>query len=93
MIGVTRDFFARPLETKMQWYIGNSINHSGYVPQGEESYFGQKPDRKEAFDVPLDVPADDPDVLIAKTPFLGPVQWPDDDEFRRAVSEYYAAVL
>jgi isopenicillin N synthase-like dioxygenase len=92
LLAAARAFFDRPVEEKMSWYIGNSSNHSGYVPQGEERFLSQKPDRKEAFDVPLDVPANDPDVMIKKTPFLGPVQWPDDAEFRRAVSTYYTSV-
>lgn len=92
LIEAVKTFFARPTETKMAWYIGNSSNHSGYVPPGEEVFYGQKPDRKEAFDVPLDVPADDPDVLSGKTPMLGPVQWPDDAEFRKNVAAYYRAV-
>lgn len=92
LLEVSKRFFAKPLETKMTSYIGNSVNHSGYVPQGEESFYGQKPDRKEAYDICLDVPADDPDYLEGKTPFLGPVQWPDDDEFRAVAANYYAEV-
>lgn len=88
LIEAAKTFFARSAETKMTWYIGKSTNHSGYVPPGEEVFYGQKPDRKEAFDVPLDVPA----VLAGKTPMLGPVQWPDDPAFRAHVSAYYQAV-
>lgn len=89
LITASKNFFALPLESKMQWYIGHSSNHSGYVPQGEETFYGQKPDRKEAFDVPIDLPANDPDVLSGKTPLLGPVQWPDDAAFRFIVKSYY----
>lgn len=85
-------FFARSLDEKMRSYIGNSQSHSGYVPQGEEVFYGQKPDRKEAYDVSLDIPADDPDVLSGRAPMLGPVQWPDDPEFRAAVGAYYKDV-
>ncbi|MBX9682537.1 MAG: isopenicillin N synthase family oxygenase [Hyphomicrobium sp.] len=92
LLSVTKAFFAKPLNQKMNSYIGHSSNHSGYVPQGEESFYGSKPDRKEAFDISLDVPADDPDVIAAKTPFLGPVQWPDDAAFRTAVAAYYSEI-
>ncbi len=92
LIEVAKSFFALPPEKKITWYIGNSCNHSGYVPPGEEVFYGQKPDRKEAFDVPIDVPADDPDVLAGKSPFLGPVQWPDDPAFKEHVAAYYGAV-
>lgn len=92
LIRVTKGYFARPHEQKMASYIGNSINHSGYVPPGEEVFYGQKPDSKEAFDIPLDVAANDPEVVSGRTPFLGPVQWPDDAEFKAIASEYYDAV-
>jgi len=92
LVDAAKAFFVEPFEAKMGRYIGNSTNHSGYVPAGEEGFYGQKPDRKEAFDVPVDVPADDPDVIARRSPFLGPVQWPDDPVFRTNVSAYYAAV-
>jgi len=92
LLDATKAYFDAPLETKMAHYIGNSTNHSGYVPPGEETFYGQKPDQKEAFDIPLDVPADDPDVLDGKTPLLGPVQWPDDQRFRDAAATYYVEV-
>jgi isopenicillin N synthase-like dioxygenase len=92
LLKATIAFFNRPLEEKMSFYIGKSTNHSGYVPQGEESFYSQKPDRKEAFDISLDVPADDPEVLAGKTPFLGPVMWPDNKEFRETASAYYQEV-
>jgi isopenicillin N synthase-like dioxygenase len=92
LLDVTRKFFDRPLDAKMKSYIGLSQSHSGYVPPGEEVFYGQKPDRKEAFDVSLDVPADDPDVLSGRAPMLGPVQWPEDPEFKSAVGRYYGEV-
>src|ERR1700761_4652534 len=33
-----RAFFALPIETRMASYIGRSLNHSGYVPEGEEVF-------------------------------------------------------
>lgn len=92
LIGAAKRFFARPVEEKMAAYIGQSANHSGYVPVGEEVFAGSKPDHKEAFDIPLDVPADDPDVVSGLAPLLGPVQWPDDPQFKADVLAYYEAV-
>ena len=47
---------------------------------------------KEAFDLALDLPADDPDFL-AGNPLLGPNQWPALDGFAPAVRAWYDAVL
>jgi isopenicillin N synthase-like dioxygenase len=85
-------FFALPLARKMQTYIGHSRNHRGYVPEGEEVFYGGSIDRKEAFDLSMDLPPDDPDFL-AGNPLLGPNQWPDVPGFRAAVSAYYDAVF
>lgn len=92
LLAETKDFFAQPLDEKMRSYIGNSSNHSGYVPQEEEAFYGQKPDRKEAFDLSTDVPANDPEVLAGTTPMIGPVQWPQSPSFKAAASEYYAEI-
>jgi isopenicillin N synthase-like dioxygenase len=94
-------FFALPTEEKMAVYIGNSTNHRGYVPTGEEggSYKGtnpdgteKPPDLKEAFDISLELPADDPDYL-AGNPMLGPNQWPPLPGMKEALNAYYDATL
>lgn len=85
-------FFARPHDEKMQVYIGNSSNHRGYVPAGEEVFAGATPDHKEAYDLSIDLPADHPD-YVAGNPLLGPNQWPDLDGFTEPVSAYYDAVF
>ena len=85
--GAAEAFFARPLEDKLAWYIGRSVNHSGYVPEGEEVFAEGKIDKKEAYDVSLDCPAGDADA-----PMVGPNLWPDQPGFQGAVSAYYAAM-
>jgi isopenicillin N synthase-like dioxygenase len=92
LLAETKAFFALPLDEKMQSYIGKSLNHSGYVPQGEEAFYGQKPDRKEAFDLATDVPANDPEVLAGTTPMIGPVQWPKSPAFKAAAADYYQEI-
>jgi len=47
----TKRYFAQPISDKMQNYIGYSNNHSGYVPQGEEQFYGASVDLKEAYDI------------------------------------------
>lgn len=85
-------FFALPHEEKMKVYIGLSRNHRGYVPEGEEVFAAGSKDRKEAFDLSIDLPADDPDYL-AGNPLLGPNQWPDMADFRDPVMRYYNAIF
>lgn len=92
LLKVTESFFDLPYEEKMQVWIGRSSDHRGYVPEGEEGFAGTVPDRKEAYDLALDLPADDPDHL-AGNPMLGPNQWPGLPGFQLAVTAYYDAVL
>ena len=83
------NFFAQPDDYKQQYYIGNSRNHRGYVPFTEK---GDYPDEKnrsyEAFDLGLDLPANDPDYLAGKR-VLGPNVWPDLPGFQATVGQYY----
>jgi isopenicillin N synthase-like dioxygenase len=57
--------FALPVSVKEAYYIGHSRAHRGYVPVGEERFYGQgddsKIDKKEAYDLSIDLPVDDPD--------------------------------
>ena len=92
LLDASRRFFALPMQEKMKVYIGRSRNHRGYVPEGEEVFAAGSRDRKEAFDLAIDLPADDPDV-VAKNPLLGPNQWPALASFRSSVMAYYHAVF
>lgn len=92
LLAATKAFFALPAEEKMKVYIGKSRNHRGYVPEGEEVFNGASTkDAKEAYDLSLDLPDDDPD-YIAGNPLIGPNQWPDLPGFADAVSAYYDGV-
>lgn len=88
LIAQAQRFFARPMDEKMRFYIGNSSNHSGYVPEGEEQYAGGSKDLKEAYDLSFDYTE-----APQRFRLLGPNQWPDSEDFRREVSAYYTAAL
>lgn len=92
LLVAAKQFFALPIEKKMDVYIGRSRNHRGYVPEGEEVFAAGTKDKKEAFDLSRDLPPDDPDFL-AGNPLLGPNQWPDVPRFKEAASAYYDAVF
>jgi isopenicillin N synthase-like dioxygenase len=80
-------YFALDRETKMKSYIGQSENHSGYVPVGEEQFVGGSEDLKEAYDVNCDYAP-----VTGRRPLLGPNLWPDMPGFREDVLAYYIHV-
>jgi isopenicillin N synthase-like dioxygenase len=94
LIARTRAYFAQDTALKMRDYIGNSDNHSGYVPEGEEQFYGAKPDLKESYDVGFDLGAFDAETQAkAKRPMLGANRWSEFPGFREDVKAYYDAVF
>ncbi|WP_051215045.1 isopenicillin N synthase family dioxygenase [Granulicoccus phenolivorans] len=91
MHAASQRFFAQPEAEKRRVWIGNSTNHRGWVPPGEEFFAGQAPDLKEAYDLSIELPADHPAVGPAR--MLGPNQWPDLPGFREPVEAWYAATF
>ncbi|HAE64620.1 MULTISPECIES: isopenicillin N synthase family oxygenase [Acinetobacter] len=81
---IAEHYFAQDDALKMQNYIGKSVNHSGYVPIGEERFSSNSYDLKESYDVNYDYQGS-----ALNFPLLGPTQWPDDPAFKRHVSQYY----
>jgi isopenicillin N synthase-like dioxygenase len=88
-------FFALDDAIKRRYVIGSFKNHRGYVPPGEEVFYGQteSKDTKEAFDLCFELPETDPD-YVAGNRLLGPNVWPSElPDFRSTVSAYYRAVF
>lgn len=85
---LVQEYFAQSHDVKMRNYIGFSKNHSGYVPEGEERFYGSKPDRKEAYDIGFDMQE-----LQYARPMLGPNQWPAMPGFMENVKAYYDEVF
>ncbi|VWX54291.1 isopenicillin N synthase family oxygenase [Novosphingobium sp. 9U] len=77
-------YFALDDAAKMRSYIGQSVNHSGYVPVGEEQFGGGTADLKEAYDINRDYAGP-----VAGRPLLGPNLWPQMPGFREDVLAYY----
>ena len=91
----TRRFFDLPLEEKNSYPIADTFPHQrGYVPVfGEELGMDDTVDLKESFDLGIDLPADDPDV-VAGVPFYSANVWPKNmPEFKTAISSYYDGML
>lgn len=84
-------FFRQSSEQKLDYYIGKSPNHRGYVPPGEEVFYGGARDQKEAFDLCFEAP--DGALPLRPNPFSGANVWPALPGFREAVAAYYAAVF
>ncbi len=90
--GAAEAFFAQEDHIKRASYIGDSLNHRGYVPFTEKGDYADEVNRNyEAFDLALDLPHDDPDYLAGNL-LLGPNVWPEMSGFKETVSEYYSAI-
>ncbi|GGX68097.1 2OG-Fe(II) oxygenase [Tateyamaria omphalii] len=89
---MSEQFFALPDRVKRRYYIGLSTNHRGYVPFTEKGDYPDEMNRSyEAFDLGLDLPADDPDYLDGNR-LLGPNVWPRVTGFKGTISEYYRQI-
>jgi isopenicillin N synthase-like dioxygenase len=87
-----RQFFESPDAEKDRVSIRLSNHNRGYLGIGMErldvdSYLEQK----EAFNIGLELPPDDPE-LLAGAPFRGPNLWPDLPGWRGVMLDYYAAI-
>ena len=86
--------FALPDAIKAKTDIKSNTGNRGWAAFGSENLdeSSDQVDRKEAFNIGLDLAADDPRVLAAE-PFRSANQWPDLPGFRQTCLGYYDAVL
>lgn len=94
MFGESDRFFAEPIEEKMKIERAATPGFGGYSPMEE---LGLKAvgsgSLMEGFNMNIELPADDPDVIAGK-PFYNPNSWPAEPaEFRPTVLEYYDAMV
>ena len=88
---VAATFFSAPEAVKASAPFCPASNR-GYIPFGREALDPDKPsDLKEAFNIGLDLAADDSEVLAGK-PFRNPNVWPQLDGFRETMLAYFDAV-
>jgi isopenicillin N synthase-like dioxygenase len=91
--GAAHALFDLPAAAKQRLDIRHSPHNRGYAgfltEQLDETAF---PDRKEAFNIGLDLAPDDPEVL-AGAPFRGVNVWPDLPGFRATMLAYFDACL
>ncbi len=92
LFDAARAFFALPQPMKEALSIRLSPHNRGYVALDEEQLDPGRPaDRKEAFNVGLDLAAEDPEVLAGK-PFRGVNLWPAAlPGFRAAIMAHFDA--
>ncbi len=85
----SRRFFAATPEIKNAASITQSPHNRGYVGMGEEILDPDMPsDLKEAFNIGLELAADDPE-LLAGVPFRGVNLWPDLPDWRDNMLDYF----
>lgn len=86
------EFFALPPLVKARQLVKLSPHNRGYVGLKEESLDPAKgADNKEAYNIGLELAADDPEV-IAGAPFRGVNLWPDLVGWREIMLAYFNAV-
>lgn len=87
-------FFALPGPEKARFDIRQSDTNRGWTPEGSENLddSADAVDRKEAFNIGLDLAADDPRILAGE-PFRDVNVWPDLPDFRDVTLAYFDACL
>lgn len=88
---VTRRYFALPLEERLLCSIDDQYRR-GYMPM-YATKIGTVADMRESFDMGLDLPLNDPDVVAGKFMY-GPNRWPEGRPwFRKTMEEYNARLM
>jgi isopenicillin N synthase-like dioxygenase len=91
MFACAAAFFAAPKETKDEFSISRSRHNRGYVGIATESLNLVHADLKEAFNIGLELPETDLEVVAGK-PFRGVNLWPRTAGFRETALTYFDAL-
>ena len=93
MFRAAEQFFQSPTAFKENTKLTATSGNRGYVRLGGETLDPTKPaDIKEAFNVGLELRADDPDV-VARKPFRTVNLWPEVRGFRETILDYFDKCL
>jgi isopenicillin N synthase-like dioxygenase len=93
LFAAARQFFGMPIDRKNELSIARSRHNRGYVGIGTERLEAQAaPDQKEAFNIGLDLPPDDVEVLAGRA-LRGVNFWPDLPGWRQLMLAYYDQCL
>ena len=85
-------FFTGPAAMREAVSFSGPGDNRGYIRLGGETLDpGKPPDVKEAFNIGLELPPDDPDML-ARAPFRAANLWPDMPDFRDTMLDYFNRV-
>src|SRR5258708_8202694 len=85
-------FFTGPAAMREAVSFSGHGHHRGHFRLGGEALDpGKPPDVKEAFNIGLELPPDDPDML-ARAPFRAANLWPDMPDFRDTMLDYFNQV-
>jgi isopenicillin N synthase-like dioxygenase len=88
----SRAFFSGPSSIKEAAAFGGPSGNRGYIRLGGEALDPTKPsDLKEAFNIGLELPPDDPE-LVAGVRFRAANLWPELTGFRETMLEYFNRV-
>jgi len=89
---LSQEFFTAPASVKNQTRFSGPADNRGFISLGGETLEpGKPPDLKEAFNIGLELAADDPD-LLAQRPFRARNLWPDVPQFRSTMLDYFDCV-
>lgn len=85
-------FFTGPASIREAVSFSGPGDNRGYIKLGGETLDpGKPPDVKEAFNIGLELPPDDPQML-ARAPFRAANLWPDTPDFRDTMLDYFDRV-
>lgn len=89
---VSKSFFDSPAESKMEYYIGDSDHHRGYVPVTEQGAYSDESFRAyEAFDIGYESEPLPPERSLGFE-LVGPNRYPDHvDGMAKTMQAYYEA--